>query len=463
MTLLMRSRIFGWGLCVICLATLTESRCPATEARQTALVKAVHRAEAAVVNIHTEKTTVDKDSAFTQGQGRKINGMGSGIVVDERGYILTNHHVIADVDAAATRVTLFDGSTYKARVISYDRRHDLAVIKIDPSRSLPTVPLGTSSDIMLGETVIAIGNAFGYEHTVTAGIVSALSRDVEVNEHQDYKNLIQTDASINPGNSGGPLINLDGEVVGINVAIRAGAQRIGFAIPMDDARRLLAKLLNPAKLSDTYHGLIGRDEKSAREMKFVVDGTESNSPASSAGFQSGDIVLQVGSVKVTDQADAERAMLGYQAGQSIDSVVRRGTERLTLTMKLARHNTAQAVAGTQPQPQAVVPAETSHDKCWKMAGMKLEPAQRTQLGIHSTRYRGGMRVLEIRGESPSAKAGIRQGDILVGLHQWETISQDNMSYIFNHKQLATFGPLKFYVLRGAETLYGNVTLPVDGK
>ena len=163
-------------------------------------------------------------------------------------------------------------------MISYDRRHDLAVIKIDPSQSLPTVPLGTSSDIMLGETVIAIGNAFGYEHTVTAGIVSALSRDVEVNEHQDYKNLIQTDASINPGNSGGPLINLDGEVIGINVAIRAGAQRIGFAIPMDDARRLLAKLLNPAKLSDTYHGLIGRDEKSAREMKFVVEGTESILP-----------------------------------------------------------------------------------------------------------------------------------------------------------------------------------------
>src|SRR5580765_799940 len=106
------------------------------------------------------------------------------------------------------------------------------------------MPLGTSSDLMLGETVIAVGNPFGYENTVTQGIVSSLSRDVEVNEKQGYKNLIQTDASINPGNSGGPLLNLDGEVVGINVAIRAGAQRIGFAIPIDDARRYIAVLLN---------------------------------------------------------------------------------------------------------------------------------------------------------------------------------------------------------------------------
>jgi serine protease Do len=455
----MRSRNFGLGLYVVWLASTAAAVCPGSEARQTPLVKAVSRAESAVVNIHTEKTSpTDKDSTFGPGSGRKINGMGSGIIVDERGYILTNHHVIADVDAAATRVTLFDGSTYKARVISYDRRHDLAVIKIDPTRQLPTIPLGTSSDVKLAETVIAIGNAFGYEHTVTAGIVSALSRDVEVNEQQDYKNLIQTDASINPGNSGGPLINLDGEVVGINVAIRAGAQRIGFAIPIDDARKLLAKLLNPVKLSDTYHGLFGHDEKSSREMKFIVDGTEASSPAHAAGFQSGDVVMQVGTVKVVDQADVERAMLGYQPGQSVDTVVQRGRERLTLSLKLSRHNGAQAVAGTQPAP-----AETSPDRCWTMAGMKLDPAPRTQLGIHSTRYRGGMRVLDVRSGSPAAKAGIKKGDILVGLHQWETISHDNISYIFNHKQLATFGPLKFYVLRGAEMLYGNLAVAVDAK
>ena len=147
--------------------------------------------------------------------------MGTGIIIDERGYIVTNQHVIAGVDSL--RVTLYDGSTFTAEPISYDVKHDLAIIKIEASRPLPVIPLGTSSDLRLGESVIAIGNAFGYEHTVTAGIISSLSRDVEVNEHQSYKNLLQTDASINPGNSGGPLLNLDGEVIGINVAIRAGA------------------------------------------------------------------------------------------------------------------------------------------------------------------------------------------------------------------------------------------------
>ncbi len=129
------------------------------------------------------------------------------------------------------------------------------------------MPLGTSSDLMLGETVFAVGNAFGYENTITLGIVSALHRDVEVNDTQSYKNLIQTDAAINPGNSGGPLINVNGEIVGINVAIRAGAQKIGFAIPIDDARRVIADLMKIEYFDGTYHGLVGRDVKNANERQ----------------------------------------------------------------------------------------------------------------------------------------------------------------------------------------------------
>ena len=152
------------------------------------------------------------------------------------------------------------------------------------------------------------------------------------------------------------------------------------------------------------------------------------------------------------KSTAKRFHLPAEPAETLEFLVHKHLRMSHLALK---HDTT--------QPQLVASTESSHDRCWKLAGMKLEPAQRSQLGIHSTRYRGGMRVLDVRGESPSAKAGIRQGDILVGLHQWETISQDNMSYIFNHKQLATFGPLKFYVLRGAETLYGNVTLPTDAK
>ena len=148
-------------------------------------------------------------------------------------------------------------------MISEDPVRDLALLKIQATAPLTVMPMGTSSDLMLGETVFAVGNAFGYENTITLGIVSALHRDVEVNDTQSYKNLIQTDAAINPGNSGGPLINVNGEIVGINVAIRAGAQKIGFAIPIDDARRVIADLMKIEYFDGTYHGLVGRDVKNA--------------------------------------------------------------------------------------------------------------------------------------------------------------------------------------------------------
>ncbi|MCA8989423.1 MAG: trypsin-like peptidase domain-containing protein, partial [Planctomycetaceae bacterium] len=228
--------------------------------RETPLVRAVQRAQTAVVNIHTQKTATESTSVFGTTNRGKINGMGTGIVIDERGYLVTNNHVIAGVDSL--EVSLLDGSRYSAHVVAFDREHDLAIVKIDGNPKLDVMTIGTSSDLMLGETVIAVGNAFGYVHTVTSGIISALSRDVEVNEEQQYKNLIQTDASINPGNSGGPLLNLDGEVIGINVAIRAGAQRIGFAIPIDDARELIARLMNIEVLDQKFHGLKTRDIKS---------------------------------------------------------------------------------------------------------------------------------------------------------------------------------------------------------
>ena len=201
---------------LLSLATLTA----ASDQRQTPTVKAVQRAVASVVNIHTEKPAQEGQTVFSSGKGRRINGMGTGIVIDERGYVVTNAHVVLDVELI--RAALQDGGEYPAETVAIDKEHDLALIKVDAGKPLQVVPLGTSSDLMLGESVIAIGNAFGYKSTVTLGIISALGRDVEVNETQSYKNLIQTDASINPGNSGGPLLNLDGDVIGINVAIRAG-------------------------------------------------------------------------------------------------------------------------------------------------------------------------------------------------------------------------------------------------
>ncbi len=197
----------------------------------------------------------------------KINGMGTGIIIDERGYIVTNHHVIDGVQSI--QVTLEDGASYQARVFNSDKMTDLAIIKVETPAALPVMPLGTSSDLMLGEEVLAVGNAFGWKHTITKGIVSAIGRDVELNEEQSYKNLIQTDAAINPGNSGGPLVNADGDVIAINVAIRAGAQKIGFAIPIDDARLEIAKLMSQ-KNPDVFHGLSTIDHKKGTDRKLIV-------------------------------------------------------------------------------------------------------------------------------------------------------------------------------------------------
>ena len=445
-------RITDIGLSVALLFTVFGAVCLASDRRATPLVRAIQRAKASVVNIHSVKTTRSSDSLFAASKGRKVNGMGTGIVVDERGYIATNNHVVHGVDSL--RVTLDDGSTYNAQVVSYDRVQDMAIIKINASRPLSVMPLGTSSDIMLGETVIAVGNAFGYEHTVTSGIVSALSRDVDVNENQSYQNLIQTDTSINPGNSGGPLLNVDGEVIGINVAIRAGAQRIGFAIPIDDARKTIAKLLSIEQLNSTNHGLVSRDVKNAKRKALVVDAAEPDSPAAEAGFQAGDVVVRAGTVDVIDGVDFERALLGRSAGEAVDVQIQRNDKPLTLSLTLSAHHPAEAVVRANNSSSK----ETTQEKAWRILGIRAETLAGSERQEVGTQYRGGMRVTGVRPGSPAKANGIQQGDVLVGLHIWETISPDNVSYVLDHKDFRSFDPLKFYIIRGNETLYGHMQL-----
>jgi len=442
----------------------------ATESRRTLLVKAVERVSDSVVNIHSEKSSRDQSPGYGQVAARKINGMGTGIIIDERGYIVTNQHVVMDTDSL--RVTLKNRSTFRAELISFDPKHDLAIIKINSSTPLPVAPMGTSTDIMLGETVIAIGNAFGYEHTITEGIVSAQGRDVEVNEKQGYKNLIQTDASINPGNSGGPLVNMDGEVVGINVAIRAGAQRIGFAIPIDDARVRIAKLLDIERLNYTWHGLVGRDLKTASDkMQLVVQSAKPDSPALLAGLQMGDVITRVGDQSVADQADWERSLLGYNAGEKIDVYVLRDGKETPLALSLASipnapplAQRAKPVARTTTvaranNPDAVVPPMTpDEERIWQTLGMRLGPAPASKIQKINNRFNGGMTVTEVRPDSPAAKERIYKGDILCGLHIWQTENLDNVMYVLNHTELSTFGPLKFFVIRDAKTLYGHLTV-----
>jgi serine protease Do len=410
----------------------------ASPLRQTPIVRAVEKARPSVVNIQGRRTVRSEPTEAATGEMfRQVNGMGTGILIDERGYILTNFHVVENVETI--QVTLADKRVLIARLISHDPVTDLAVIKIDAGSALAVIEAGTSQDLMTGESVIAIGNAFGYEHTVTRGIISALHREVQVSATQQYRNLIQTDASINPGNSGGPLLNIDGEMIGINVAVRVGAQGIGFAIPVDEALDVAARLLSVEKLQRLSHGVVGEAKSRDTERTFVVTKVRQRSAAEKCGLQAGDVVLSVDGAAVARALDFERALLGHPAGQPVPLTVQRQGQTLTLELVLGG------------------PAKESfEDRTWNELGLKLTAIPQEEFQRQSTKYRGGMRVRDVRSDGPAASQGIRVGDVLVGMHIWETVSQENLLYILNHADFERFQPIKFYILRGTETLYGNL-------
>lgn len=456
------------GLCLAillvltpCLSVADQTASAAGSNRNTERTRIVERAERSSVNIHTEKRQKSMDVVFSAGKAAKINGMGTGIIIDERGYIVTNYHVVQDVERL--RVTTYVGGEYESRVLAYDSREDLAIIKIEPREKLEVANFGTSSDLMLGEDVIAIGNAYGYESSVTRGIISHRSRDVEVNEEQSYSNLIQIDAAINPGNSGGPLLNADGEVIGINVAIRAGAQRIGFAIPIDSARKVIARLMNVERHNLTYHGIATTDVKQGRERKLVIESIRADSPAKEAGLQVGDVITQSGDVNIVDGADFERSLFGRTAGVDVPLTVLRDGKKEELHFHLAelaanrRQPGQQTISAAPVKTDMKITPAMSVDRSWDLLGVKLEKAE-SGFPIPNQPYRGGMKVVELRSGGPAESNGIRQGDVLVGLHIWETVSNDNIEYVLNHPQLQTLGPLKFYIVRNGETLFGHFRL-----
>jgi serine protease Do len=406
-----------------------------TGARRTMVVRAIDRVKGAVVNIHSERPGETS---------RPIQGMGTGIVIDPRGYIVTNQHVIEDVTLLRCRVS--DGTTKIATVVASFSESDLALIKIDPVSPLQIMPLGTAADLMVGETVIAIGNAFGYENTASMGIVSAIKRDVNLNSKMRYKSLIQTDASINPGNSGGPLINVHGELVGVNVAIRDKAQGIGFAITVDNMIRSVADMLHSRRR--TYDGLVCddrlEDTTGGPVRSVVVKYVDANSPASAAGLEIGDLIEQMGEVQVLCSYDVERAVLERKVGDKLAISARRGDKEIHVEMVLTSHERM----GQQ---------RLANDMVWTRLGVKLVPVPVDQISPDNKQLHGGLAVTTINNDGLAAKAGIRKGDILVGLHHWETVNVDNVTFVLTHPELATFSPLSFYILRSGQVRKG--TLP----
>jgi len=334
-----------------------------SSSRKSAIVTAAQRVSPAVVSVSVVTTRIVRTDPFggmlrdefwdrfyppTEYRER-IPGLGSGVIVESKGLILTNEHVVRN--AEEIKVTLSDGRQLPARVLGGSATYDLAVLKVD-AKNLPAAPLGDSDGLVVGEWAIAIGNPFGYllndtQPTVTAGVVSATRRDIksEATDTGVYKNMIQTDAAINPGNSGGPLVNGDGEVIGINTFIftkGGGSLGIGFAIPINLARKLVDEIEKYGRVRSAWPGMQVQEVTPylARRLGFddvgglVVSRVESGGPADRAGVRVGDRIREVNGLTVNSVDDAQRGIYGAQVGDRLKLGIERGSRKLDLSLTL---------------------------------------------------------------------------------------------------------------------------------
>ena len=311
---------------------------PLSENRRSPVVEVVERVGPAVVNISTEQRVENPfyGSGVTElfrqffeppaGRERWVqNSLGSGVIVDPAGYILTNEHVV--VGASRIKVTRADRTEYLAEVKGIDPRSDLAVLKVESPAPLPAAPLGRSDDLMIGESVIAIGNPYGLSSTVTTGVVSALQRSVRTGDRV-YTDFIQTDASINPGNSGGPLLNVRGEVVGVNTAVHSEGQGIGFAIPVDRARRIVEDLIHYGEVRSAWVGIETRQDERGLSVRRVFEG----SAGKRAGIAAGDRIVSIAGEPIENHYELDTLLSRLRLGDKVALEVERGGRRIPMSL-----------------------------------------------------------------------------------------------------------------------------------
>jgi len=421
----------------------------------------------AVVNVSTKRT----EPAMTEMQGpsgeetpfdryfrdyfgsrpqRHTRAMGSGFIINSNGYIVTNNHVVD----GATQITvkLSDGREIPGKVVGRDAKTDIALLKVEAT-GLAVIPLGDSSASQVGEPVMAIGNPFGLEQTVTTGIVSATGRAIGAGPYDDF---IQTDASINPGNSGGPLINARGEAIGINTAIfsqSGGSVGIGFAIPISLAKNVVTQLADSGKVTRGWLGVgiqavtpelaksFGRTETAGVLVSSVSDG----SPAERAGIKAGDIITEYDGRKVERAGDLPRAVAATPVGQSVKLTVVRDGKPMTLTAKVAALDTKEA-AQDEGGGKAAKPA-------LGLAVQPLTPALAQQLGVRATQ---GLVVQDVVEGSPAADAGFERGDVIVEVNKKpvKSVAELRESVAKNGKG----SPMLFRVQRQDASLFLTVTV-----
>jgi serine protease Do len=335
----------------------------------------------------------------------KQRSLGSGVIVERDGYVLTNNHVVANADEIV--VIFKGGEELPATIVGRDPKTDLALIKINGQKDLPYLPLGDSDAMRVGDWVMALGNPFGLTSTVTVGIISAKGRNLGAGPYDDF---IQTDASINPGNSGGPLVNMDGQVVGINTAIVAQGQGIGFAIPSSLVKDILKQLRDKGRVTRGWLGIYFQPVNKELAQQFslpenqgvLVADVVADGPASKAGLLRGDVILKFDGKEISDSHTLPRMVAETPVGEKVKLVILRNHEEKVLTIVIGE------------MPDSDDPEESSAEpKPDRNLGMQLEnitPDLARQLKLDRA---GGVVVRRIERGSPADEAGIRQGDIIV--------------------------------------------------
>lgn len=405
-------RIAGGLLAFALVAAAAAADTPERQRRRTPVVEVFEKCRDAVVNISTTRVRTVRspmggmglEDIFNFHRGptqQRVQSVGSGFVVHESGFIVTNAHVV--VQASDVVVTFADKTTEAARIVALDTEHDLAILKIEPNRTLPYIRLGRSDDLMIGETLIAIGNPLGLQHTVTSGIVSALDRKLEFSRELVYTGLIQTDAAINPGNSGGPLLNVNAELIGVNSAIRGDAQNVGFAIPVDRLWELLPSMLDIERRQRVRLGL--RVSGPQAEVRAVRPGTS----AAGAGLQVGDRVVAFNGLPVRDGIDYYVHLLQQRPGDSIDlALQRRGSTA-----------TAKVVLEVLPLPDGASLAE-------QLLGVKLVPVPDAIRRRYEIPANEGVWVDEVKRGSVADAAKLRNGDLILRVNRVEISSMTDV-------------------------------------
>ncbi|HEY5599396.1 MAG TPA: Do family serine endopeptidase, partial [Candidatus Manganitrophaceae bacterium] len=330
-------------------------------------------------------------------------GSGSGVIIDKKGFIVTNNHVVGDAEEVEVRLS--DKTKFTGKVVGKDPDTDLALIKVETDKELPTAVIGDSENLKVGQWVIAIGNPFGLDRTVTVGVVSALGREnVNLSRYEDF---IQTDASINPGNSGGPLFNIRGEVIGINTAIINFAQGIGFAIPSNMVQVVVGQLMVKGKVTRGWLGVGIQPLTEELAVKFGVKEGEGvlvnevfeGDPAHKAGVQPGDVILQVDGFKVDTPNTLARVIAGFVPGKKASIEIMRDGKRKTLTIELVERKEEAVTASIPKQPEVYFGLSVQD--------LTPEIAERFKLKDEK-----GVVITKVDQGSAAEEEGLKEGDLI---------------------------------------------------